>query len=76
MAVTEIINGIKCTFPVSRQESLGRFVRLIKEAVLQEIEDGKLPPDYLDKRLKEEGFTDEDIKELERQADEEDDEWN
>lgn len=71
MPVIEYIDGIECVFPESKEASFAKFSQMVMEALYKGIEDGDIPASVLDDLLHEEGYTDEDIKELERQADEE-----
>lgn len=53
MMVTEIIGGIECVFPESKEASFSKFFNLTIEALYREIQRGKVTMEDLDEILRE-----------------------
>lgn len=53
MMVTEIIGGIECVFPESKEASFNKFFNLTIEALYREIQRGKVTMEDLDEILRE-----------------------
>lgn len=53
----EIINGIECVFPVSKEESFNKFGNMVLNALYKEVLEGRISQEELDNILKEDGGT-------------------
>lgn len=54
MPVVEYINGVKCTYPISREESEKKFATLVKDVLMKYVLEGKISEEEIDSMLEDE----------------------